>query len=426
MKWKDQIGSIWKQLISIGILPEDKPFFKLRISLLNQSSWFAICLIPIAYIPQWYHPVKFSAVFILPFPILILLLNRFRLSKLSFILSTTVWPTFMFAYHLLYGESLGLGYIFLVFITATTLFYSDIKWILINVAWIIGYLLIGKVYSKYYLLHAYHYPVHLLSAVTANIAAIFIIAVAISKVFNLIKLHYKTIANTNYKLTQQQLALTTSLAQNQHQDEILSILARELLAPVNAFNRLSDRINDLIKNNELDQLQSLASHFEKQGKILFNDVENLLSWVEQQKEHLTVHKTMFSIRPLTDHIFERMNTAYDHSLIFSNSIPGTELVYADQNIFMLVMTTLLEYYYQIRDAVSRIEAGLSYDSSQPEIILKAEFLSCPESISENLKYLHMSQSRAISLWHKTGNIILIEKAPNAHIVRIQLDSVPKK
>ena len=46
---------------------------------------------------------------------------------------------------------------------------------------------------------------------------------------------------------------------------------------------------------------------------------------------------------------------------------------------MLVMTTFTGILLSNQGCRFKIEAGLSYDS-QPEIILKAEFLSCPEKV----------------------------------------------
>lgn len=340
---------ITRSVSFLGLREEDDPLLKFRVTLCNEAMSLLILMDLISVLKNisfgFENPSSYKSLWVLPIPLLVLFLNRNRWFTGSFLTTTLVSPTILLIYHLTYGETLGVTHLLLCVIVSITLFYDRTSWIIANILIVSMYIIGARIYFDFH-----HYDlekVTLLDSTITNVASIFIIGWAVYKAFNQIKLHYTVIAEHNKTLIHQNRALEESLAQNHHRNEMLSLLAHDLHAPVLAFHQLAEKINYLIKKNEIAKLQSLASYFESRGKTLFDDLENLLTWVSTQKDRLILHQQIINLKYLVDPILARMQAIYSNKNIrIESNIHPNQYIYTDPDILKLVLRNLIQNSYK--------------------------------------------------------------------------------
>lgn len=346
---------------------------------------------------------------------------------------STLFPFFLFIITVFYGEEMNINYVYFAFFI-TALLAFERTWLKIVLAIYILVLQIGGIYYNRYYGSLIEKDIPLLDGILILILPTLGVGILILNQVSAIKKLYDQQKKINKELAAKNIALTTAVKQNEAKNNLLSIIAHDLKGPASAFNNLTKNIAFLIKKEEPERLEQMASSFELAGTKLHYIISNLLNWVTSQREHIVSQKNDFDLADLLDEVVD--------SLSFQNQIKKVNIKYSledqpklstDRNILKIILFNLLSNAIKFSNTNGEIIVKSSHDSKfdtievmdtgpgmEPEIIEKIkgmEIISTPGTHHEKGYGIGLKICFAL-IRHLEGKIQIESEVGKGSIFRI--------
>lgn len=335
----------FNKLINIGVHQEHNNYERFSRHILNGcliASFVVVLGNLINDFVREEYPGVYLAIVFLSFTIIVLFLNSKNKFELCKLLVLIILPLMILVMTILCGEQLEIGYIYLVLIPATILYYKSKQArnsiiIYITILFLLGHILsINNVPIFTDIVDPFNSISLIVLAIILNVYSIgytvsevFKSEAKISQQFEILNVQHQNLE----KLNKNYLSI----------NELVSLVAHDLSGPAGSFHDLTNKVSYLLKQHKYDELMLLGSNFESMGNRFFIDLNNLLNWVLLQKDH-------FRITNIKVNLFEVVNeSCVLLSPIFNknndrilNQIPGHLEMVTDPHILKVVFRNLIE------------------------------------------------------------------------------------
>ncbi|WMN12389.1 PAS domain-containing sensor histidine kinase [Marivirga salinae] len=155
---------------------------------------------------------------------------------------------------------------------------------------------------------------------------------------------------------------------NTTKDKLFSIVAHDLRGPFNNLKGLAELIITRLAQNNIEKAQEYAGLIASSAKRSLTLLENLLQWAQAQTGDLSFRPEKIILSEIIKDIIELKRPLLVPKNISINYKPSHELiVYADNNMFRLVMRNLISNSIKFTDAGGYINIKTDHKDDYVEI-----------------------------------------------------------
>ena len=288
---------------------------------------------PIAGIGHWYsHTMQITMITL---AILILFLNRRGYLEVGKVILLIIIPTIQFSScFVLEGMMRGVAItIFPFFCFSVVAFKSYRNWALV-----ISYLFSLMVIGVY--IEGFTFNLSLLYNISI---VLFGCLVGVYLFVHQIKTSSAKLKEKNKELIVKNGELEKSIAENEVNSRLLSIISHDLRGPVHSFDRLADKVSFLIKDQDYDELIELADYFEISSKRLFHNLERLLDWTKTHQQNIRIQNHEFAVDQLISKTCQSLQEVYlDKKISIHSDIASKTLIKTDPQILSIILRNILD------------------------------------------------------------------------------------
>lgn len=149
----------------------------------------------------------------------------------------------------------------------------------------------------------------------------------------------RKLATTNLTINQQNRKLQEL---NATKDKLFSIISHDLKGPLNSLTAFSSMLIKHTDSLSKEEIQMLATDFDKSLKNLLSLLENLLEWSRSQTGNLEMRPEPLHIKTLVQANVELLQQMADNKRIhIQTEVPGTLWAYAGKNQMNTVLRNLM-------------------------------------------------------------------------------------
>lgn len=282
---------------------------------------------------QIIHPRQLLAITLALFSIFLAYFKRFLFSSLMLLVAYPILQTFSnLDPQIIYPSGMGFTILPYTFLTIALIDKGVLRMSII-------FFQIMILFTNFYLEGIVHDVGTFFNIISSYSATI----VGAIYVFDHISKDSAKLKEQKNELVKQNQELITLVKQVESRTELLTILSHDLKGPVIAFNKLSDKVNYLIKTNQVKRLAELALHFEESGKKLFNNIDLLLNWAASQRSDIKPNVTEFNLSNTIHEAVMSFYAVYNERLVI-NDHEDLELliVHNDPYIITIILRNLIE------------------------------------------------------------------------------------
>lgn len=226
---------------------------------------------------------------------------------------------------------------------------------------------------------------------------IYIILIIISIVV-IIKWREKSLVNEKNKLDRKIKERTAEIDKqreklnelNNTKDKFFSILAHDLKNPFSSLFSMSEVVYSNYEDLDEEDKQMALKKIHKSAKLIYNLLENLLTWSNSQRGRVEYNPVEFNLPKLVD---QNMNLHRSHAekkgIRLVNKIDGDLMVYADMQMINTVLRNLINNAIKFTSKDGSIEVLIEESNNNYVIEVKDEGVGISE---ENIaKLFHIDQ-----------------------------------
>ncbi len=230
------------------------------------------------------------------------------------------------------------------------------------------------------------------------IIGMFIVILLISAWFII----FRTITNRklrilNSELTELNKELTISRDKlhksNLTKDRFFSILAHDLINPVNIFLSLTSYMKEYYDRLEADEIRESINDLNKSSRNLYLLLENLLHWSRAQSGRLKVQKAFQNINSITSEIVDLLKKdASIKEIKIKNSVPSDVVAFCDKNMISTVLRNLATNAIKFTDVGGEVEIDAKENSPMINISVLDNGIGITKEDQEKLFRIDISHT----------------------------------
>lgn len=185
---------------------------------------------------------------------------------------------------------------------------------------------------------------------TYGLGIILIISIAfVYLIYKNLRYHKETNAKLNKlnsEITSNKLILEKNNEEleklNATKDKFFSIIAHDLKNPFNSILGLSEILKEDVREFSIDEIEEYAGLINDSSRNTLKLLENLLDWARIQRGRIEFRPSKFDLNEITETVFSLIGeTANQKKVTLVNSIPGSTIVEADENMVNTILRNLI-------------------------------------------------------------------------------------
>ena len=172
---------------------------------------------------------------------------------------------------------------------------------------------------------------------------------------------------------------------NATKNKVFSIIAHDLINPFNALLGFSELLRENINKAAKDELKSYADVMYHSSRILFEMVQNILTWSRAQQNKIVSTPEMVNLYNLVQLVFDAQNQhATSKEIHLLNSVPKNMEAYFDRNMLEIIFRNLVSNAIKFSNKNSTIEVGAHLSQTNVTVEIKDEGIGMSQEKAYNL------------------------------------------
>jgi len=168
-------------------------------------------------------------------------------------------------------------------------------------------------------------------------------------------------------------------AVNETREKFLSIIAHDLMGPVNSFKGLSTIMRMSIDSQDIKDLNDIHKVFDKTVNNLSTLLTNLLDWSVTQQGHIPYNPEKVEFKNLANELVDLFfNTAESKSIRLITKIPDEYFLWADINSVKTILRNLVSNALKFTDEGGEILLSAEKDHDFIKIKIKDTGIGMPQ------------------------------------------------
>lgn len=198
---------------------------------------------------------------------------------------------------------------------------------------------------------------------------------------------------------------------NATKEKLFSIIAHDLKSPLGSVIGYADLLLKNLQKYDLIKTEEFVSNIHATAENTYNLLENLLSWVNNQKGMVNFEPVQVMLNPIIKEITKVLGTTAKLKKITlkSNVDSGVE-VFADKNMLKAILLNLVTNAIKFTNAGGVVTLDSNVKSNDVEIVVSDTGIGIDDATLKNLFKLHKGRSNPGTKGEKGSGLgLLISK-----------------
>jgi signal transduction histidine kinase len=216
---------------------------------------------------------------------------------------------------------------------------------------------------------------------------------------------------------------------NENKDKLFSIVAHDLRSPFQVLNSIANILLGEMESFNKDEIIKIASELKKTLTIQHEVVDNLLTWVQIQKERIEFNPRRIFLSDKVDKVKDQLKIhAQNKNIQIVNSVPPGIIVWGDMDMLQTIFHNIIYNGIKYCNYGGTIEINARKDETEVVTSISDDGIGMNQDVLDKIFTIHKSKKREGTMEEKgTGlGLNICKEMIEKHGGRIWAESTKDK